>query len=200
MIGFFAHHIYYDESKAISQNCRQLQYAIALNDIHNFWLPIKKYRSLFRDEYWKFKLSVDDVEIDRATVIGNYLQQNIGFKERIESRTTIDEWKDKNFPETVSENIKILDDYLTLCEKNKIVPVMCLPPMTEGYKKHFSRKKLDEFYCLVQDALNKHNTAKFFDGWQLEGFSDADFLNVDHANISGATKFSTAVNNFIEQL
>ena len=37
---------------------------------------------------------------------------------RVYARKRIDIWRpQKSYPETVKENVKILDDYLTLCEK-----------------------------------------------------------------------------------
>lgn len=89
---------------------------------------------------------------------------------------------------------------MTLCEENNIRPIMFLPPMTEGYMKYFSRQKLDEFYYLVEQACRKHSSAIFIDGWRLQGFTDEDFLDVDHMNIRGAAKFSAFLNDFIESL
>ena len=173
---------------------------MTLKDLHNFWLPVEKYRSLFREEYLNLKIPIDDIEIDSATPLGGYSMQNLNWQRRIDSRKRIDVWKDRSFPETRAENVKIFDDYLTLCEKNKILPIMFLPPMTEGYKKYFNKQKLDEFFSVVQDALQKHKTAKFFNGWALQGFIDTDFLDVDHLNLQGAEKFSVALNDFIEKI
>ena len=122
----------------------------------------------------------------------------MSYKERIDSRRLIDGWKDKNYPETVKENVQILDDYLALCEKNNVCPIMFLPPFTEGYKKYFSKQKLDEFYCLVRDAQKKHPSAKFLDGWKLPGFSDGYFHDAAHLNIAGAKRFSEIFSRIIE--
>ena len=126
--------------------------------------------------------------------------QHMSFYSRFNARERIDVWKDRDFPETFKENVKILDDYLTLCEDTNVRPIMFLPPMTYGYMKYFSRKKLDEFYYLVREAQKKHSSAVFFDGWKLPFFPDNDFFDVDHMNIQGAAKFSTILNDFIEGL
>ena len=121
-------------------------------------------------------------------------------KNRLEARNEINAWAEKHYPETCAENIKILDDYLTLCEENNIRPIMFLPPMTEGYKKHFNKQIIDEFYYLVRQACKKHPLAIFIDGWKLPGMTDADFFDTSHMNITGAAKFSTFLNDFIENL
>lgn len=200
LIGLQAYFLHYDQSKSAKTTGGLLAYTIALNDVHNFWLPLEKYRSLFREDYLNFKLPIDDIEIDAVLPLGPHSRERMGYDMQIGARKRIDIWKDRNFPETRAENLKILDDYLTLCEENNIVPIIFLPPSTEGYKKHFSKQKLEECLAAVHDALHKHKTAKFLNGWQLQGLSDlTDFIDIDHLNINGATKFSYFFNDFIEQ-
>lgn len=198
LIGFFPQHLHYDESKTIAQNGRLLQYVIAFNDVHNFWLSIEKYKSLLNPEYLKFKLPLEN-EMDRITPLDTEVKY-ISLNGRLLSRERIDVWQNKSYPDTVKENVKILDDYLTLCEENNVRPIIFTAPMTYGYMKYFSKKKLDEFQYVIGNALKKHSTAVFFDGWKLQGVSDYDFFDVDHMNIQGAAKFSTILNDFIENL
>ena len=119
---------------------------------------------------------------------------------RVNARKRIDVWKDRSYPSTVKENFQIFDDYLTLCEKNNIRPIMFNPPLTEGYMRYFDRQKLDEFYYLVSELQKKHPKAVFCDGWKFEGFSDDYFVDVDHMNLNYAAKFSEILNGVIEQL
>ena len=200
LIGLQPYFLHFDESKSLNPIAYLTAYAIALKDLHNFWLPAEKYRSLFRQEYLDYKMSIDDIEIDEVSVLGDYSKQHMNLDSRIDARKRIDVWKNRNFPDTREENVKILDDYLTLCEENKIVPIIFLPPTTEGYKKYFSKQKLEEYHFVIRDALAKHKIAKFVDGWQLQGLSDADFMDVVHLNYNGAVKFSYALNDVIEKL
>ncbi len=199
LIGLAPYSFHYDQSKSYSLAWRLPHYFIAMNDLHNFWMSEDKYRGLFSQEYLSFKIPLENFDPNNANLEKSPFHL-ISLQHRVDARDRIDVWKDKSFPETCKENIKILDDYLTLCEKNKVMAVMFLPPMTEGYVKHFSRQKLDEFHYLIREARKKHSTAVFFDGWKLEGFSDKDFYDVDHLNIQGAAKFSAIFNNVIEQL
>lgn len=170
----------------------------AFNDLHNFWMPLEEYRKIFRPEYLNYKMPLSADMYNDAGVEGTV--KHIERKERINARKGVDGWKNKSYPETVKENVKILDDYLTLCEKNKVRPIMFLPPLSDVYKKHFNRKILDEFYYLIREAQKKHPSAAFLDGWKLQGFSDDDFMDIGHMNLQGAAKFSTMLNNAIESL
>ena len=177
---------------------RVLQYLIALNDVHNFWLSADKYRTLLREEFLSAKLSFDNFLINNV-----FLENRDGlmdFRHRIGIYKVVEPWRDKNYPETRAENIAILDSYLTLCEKYQVRPLMFLPPLGERYMKLFSKQKLDEFYYLVCEAQKKHPAAVFFDAWKLNDFSDADFVDESHLNSKGAAKFSSMLNSIILQL
>ena len=198
MIGLAPYSFNFDESRTYGENFRLLQYVIAFDDVHNFWLPVDQYKNLFRQEYLNIRLPLDS-QIDCITPLSKNVRY-IEFGSRITARERIDKWRDRNFPETKSENIRILDEYLTLCEKNNVRPVIFMVPLTEGYIKHFSKQKLEECHYLILDAQRKHPSAVFFDGWKLPVFPDIDFFDTDHLNINGAAKFSAILNGVIEEL
>lgn len=195
LIGLAPYSFHYDLSKTFGYRYIPLQYLIAFNDLHNFFVPVDFYKKFIRAEYLLMKLPLEP--FDYGAVPWN---KKMDPQARLNARDIIDGWADKNYPDTRDENIKILDDYLTLCGRNRIRPIMFLPPMTEGYIKHFSKQKLDEFHYLVGQACKKHPYAVFIDGWKLQGFTDADFRDIDHMNVYGAAKFSTFLNSVIEQL
>lgn len=199
LIGLAPYSFSYDLSKGYLENFRLLRHFIALNDLHNFWMSNDEYASLFNKNFLSFQPPPVEINI-YARSLENTPISHMNYKHRLDSRERIDTWTKKNYPETRAENIKILNDYLTLCEQNNIRPIMFLPPMTEGYKKFFSRQRLDEFYYLVGQACKKHPSAIFIDGWKLQGLTDADFRDVDHLNIMGAARFSAFLNSIIEQL
>ena len=199
LIGLAPYSFHYDLSRTFNNSFLMTRYFIVFEDLHNFYVPTEDYRNFFRKEYFSVQMPLEPFDINNPF----YAKTNVlsmTHESRLKARENIDTWTKKNYPETRDENIKILDDYLTLCEENNIRPIMFLPPMTEGYKKHFSRQKLDEFYYLVKEACKRHSSAVFLDGWKLQGFTDADFYDVDHMNIQGAAKFSAYLNGFIEYL
>ena len=198
LIGLNAPSFHYDESKSSTLTLGLLQYFIAFGDVHNFWLPADKYKSLLKEDFLNFKLGFENFDVNN--IYYEKMKGNMNFLTRMEEREQADAWNDKNYPETREENIKILDDYLTLCEENNVTPIIFLPPMPEGYKKHFSEQMLDEFHYLVNEAIKKHPGAKFFDGWQLPGFTDEFFADSIHLNVRGAAKFSAIFNDVIRKL
>lgn len=201
LIGLAPYSFNFDLTKSFELNFQLLQFFIAYDDVHNLWIPKDSYRKLFNENYLNVRIPLGNNKINSVSGLNlNKPVRYMNYKERITSRKLIDGWKNKDFPETKKENSKILDGYLTLCEKNNVRPIMFLPPFTEGYKKYFSRQKLDEFYYLIREAQKKHSSAIFFDGWKLPGFSDEHFHDAAHLNIQGAAKFSTILNNVIEQL
>ena len=163
-------------------------------------MPIEKYLEIFNEEYLNIKLPIETSEINCITPINENEIKTINPSARLGWRDRIDKWADRNFTETRTQNIKLLDDYLTLCENNGIRPIIFIPPFTQAYMKNFSREKLDEFYYLVKEIMKKHSSAIFIDGWELNVFSDEDFFDVDHMNVKGAVKLSAILNNIIEQI
>ncbi|MBR3747104.1 MAG: hypothetical protein IKN27_09120 [Selenomonadaceae bacterium] len=199
LIGLAPYSFHYDQSKFCSGSFRLLQYAMAFRDLHNFFMSVEDYCKIFREEYLSFKLPLIE-QFDVTGVHSDNILRLMTFNQKLGARERIDKWANRNYPETRDENVQILDGYLTLCEQNRIRPIMFLPPVTEGYKKHFIKPMLDEFYYFVRQACKKHPSAIFIDSWKLQGLSDADFWDVDHLNIQGAAKFSIFLNDFIERL
>ena len=189
---------HYDLSKAFGVISQLFSYYIAFKDLHNFWLSEEKIPSIFKKEFLSFRLPAQVADINNVYGEKTALRF-MGWEQRIHAYNVIDSWANKNYPETRNENVKILDEYLTLCEKNNVRPIMFLPPMTDVYKKYFNKKIFDEFYYLVREAQKKHPTAAFLDGWKLQGFYDRDFYDAAHLNIQGAAKFSTILNDAIEK-
>ena len=173
-----------------------LHYLIAFNDLHNFHIPADVYRKFLREEYFATRLPLEPFDVNNPF----YSKQPLQFMTRekqLKARESINAWANKNYPETFVENVKILDEYLTLCEENNIRPIMFLVPMPEGYIKHFNRRIIDGLYYAVKQACRKHSSAIFLDGWKLQGFTDRDFYDYGHMNIAGAAKFSVFLNEFI---
>lgn len=199
LIGMAPYFFHSDLSMTYSESFRLLHYAIALKDLNNFWLPYEKYCNLFNENYLSYKLPLNDFDINNIMLLKTPLRF-MDFKSRMGARERTEPWKNKNYPDTLKEYVKIFDDYLSLCRKNKVRPIMLLFPVSKCYLKYFSKKILAEFHHFVNEAVKKYPEAVFIDGWQVQGFDDSDFIDVDHMNIKGAAKFSALLNNVILQL
>ena len=199
LIGLAPYSFHLDMSKSYALIWRMLPYFIAFKDLHNFWLSPEVYKSLFNKNYLSLTPSTDNFDINNVNLEKSSSLRFINQKVRLDARKKIDVWKNRNFPATRNENIKILEDYLSLCQSCNVRPIMFLPPMTEGVIKCFSKQKIDEFYFILREVQEKY-PAVFIDGRKLKGFDDSDFYDVDHLSIKGAAKFSAMLNNVIEQI
>jgi len=185
-------------SKAYSENHHILDYTIALNDSHNFWLPLEKYKNLFNANFLAYKLPLENFDINNVMLEKTQLRF-MNFASRLSARERTETWKEKYYPKTREEYLKIFDAYLELCKKNNVRPIICTFPVSECYKKYFSKKIIAEFNHDIDEALKKY-PAVFLDAWNIQSFDDSDFYDVDHLNIKGAAKFSTILNGVIEQI
>ncbi len=161
--------------------------------MHNFHVPVEIYKKFLREEWLTKKPSIQNVNIN------GYKTQRVIAQETIKNGAT-STGNGFYHPETRDENIKILDDYLTLCEENNIRPVMFRVRTSDKYIKNYNKKLLEEFDIIVEQACQKHPSASFLDGWKWNDVTYDDFYDHEHLNINGAAKFSTYLNNFIEQL
>lgn len=200
LIGLAPYSFHYDLSKSANNQFLMLQHFIAFKDLHNFYLPAEVYKNFFHKDYLANKLLLNSMDINNPYFAKFDEVRHISPQARLEARDIIDTWSEKVFPETCEENIGILDEYLMLCEENNIRPIVFLTPMTEAYIKYYNSQRLEEFYSLVEQIINRHHSAIFIDGWRVKFLSDADFYDVEHLNIEGAAKFSSFLNEIVEYL
>ncbi len=199
LIELAPYKFHYDLSKSSNLQFLMPHYFIAFNDLHNFYMPAELYRKFFREEFLSSKVSLESFDLNNPF----YMKKPLCFmtpQTKFEIVKKGDGGGGKDFPETRDENIKILDDYLTLCEENFIRPIIFLQPMSTGYMKNYSKRRMDEFRYLVNQACKKHSAAIFVDGWKIGVFKDEDFYDYGHMNILGAAKFSAFLNKIIESL
>ena len=199
LIGLSAYIFHYDHSKGRKHQFLLLQYLIAFDDLHSFRVPVDVFKKFFNEKYLTAKVSTETMDLNNP-FDAKFPMQSMKPQAQLDVRAKTGDWLERSYPATRDENVKILDDYLTLCEEHHIRPIMFLPPTTEGYKKHFSRQKLDEFHYLVEQAQKKHPSAIFLDGWKLKGLTNGDFYDYGHLNLQGAAKFSAFLNKFIESI
>ena len=176
-----------------------LQNYIAFKDLHNFHVSAEVYEQFFRRGYLSRRQIPKVYDINDPHFFKGR-QRSSTPQDQLAARKRIDTWSDREFPETRAENVKILDDYLTLCESHNIRPIMFLPPMAEGYVRYYDRQRLAEFYYFVKEAKKKHPSSVFIDGWKFKSLKDTDFIDVDHLSTQGARKFSLFLSKIMENL
>ena len=199
LIGLAAYSFHYDLSKSANLQFLMLHYLIAFNDLHNFPMPVELYRKFLSEEYLSLKMPLESFDLNNPF----HTKQPLCFmtpQAKFSILQKNDGGKGKDFQETRDENIKILDEYLTLCEENSIFPIIFLMPLSQGYMKYYNKWRLDELRYLVEKACIKHSSAIFVDAWRIDVFTDEDFYDYGHMNLLGAAKFSAFLNRVIESL
>lgn len=196
-LGHFGFH--WDLSKVYTVSHNILDYTVALNDLHNFYLPSEQYKSLFNEKFLSYKLPLEDLDINNLMLEKNSANA-MDFTAHLKEREIIEIWKTIYFPKTREENLKVFDDYLALCTEKNVRPIICTSPVSECYLKYFSKKMISEFHSDMDEFLKKYPEAVFLEGADMKGFDDSDFYEVNHLNLKGAAKFSEILNGVIEQM
>lgn len=195
MVGIAPYSLHYDLSKCVRESAFLSKYFFSLNDLHNYWIDYETVKNFLRPEFLKSMQ-------DRAAVYEfNYElpTSTMSLENAIDAMNEIESWSRKNYPATVEENKKVLEDYLTLLEKCNIQPILFLPPMYKEYEENFSREKINELFAYLNELYRKHDFI-FVNGWAMNGFEDQDFRDINHLNINGAKKFSAKINEIVMQL
>jgi len=95
----------------------------------------------------------------------------------------------KNYPETVKENIKIFRNYLELLRVYEVKPIVVVFPASKYYTKYFSKKIEEECYSIIDKFKNEYEF-QYLDYFRSNLFKDEDFRDVSHLNKKGAEKFT----------
>lgn len=194
LIGLCPYSFHYELGRILRYRALFLPYFTAFNDLHNFPISADVYKDFFREDYLAKEVPAEPLNVNNP-----YIRPTSKILPEKSITAKLNTWN-KQYPETRDENIKILDDYLTLCEENNIRPIMFLAPNSENYMGSFNKEILEEFRDLVGQACQKHTAACFIDGYKLNLLTYADFFDNGHMNIHGAAKFSSYLNDFIEKL
>lgn len=194
-MGLNHYQFHYDLSRTNFVRNLILPYFIALNDLHNLPVPAEVYRGFFREDWLTKKLPLNMFDPNNFTY--HWID---GMDQKAIDATPMNLWTGRYYPETRDEYIKILDDCLMFCESNNIRPIIIRTPVTEKFITMCDKRLADEFSVFIEHTLQKHPYALFVDGWKLKDFTFADFKDHVHMNRTGAAKFSTYLNEYIEKL
>ena len=197
LINLAPYSFHYDLSQSTNLQFLMLHYFTAFGDLHNFHVTVDEYRKFLREKYLMMRLPLEPFDLNDPFCMKSPLRFMTP-KTKLRALKKRKKVGMKNYPATRDENVKILDEYLTLCEQNNIRPIIILTPMSELYMKHYPKKNISEFRFLVDRACRKHSSAIFIDGWEIDNLmTDRDFYDYGHMNIAGAAKFNMFLNEFI---
>ncbi|HBT63162.1 MAG TPA: hypothetical protein DEB10_00680 [Ruminococcaceae bacterium] len=105
----------------------------------------------------------------------------------------------KDYPDTVRNNTRILRKYLSLLKSKNIIPVIVVCPTSSHYSGHFSQRLKDEFYSII-NSLKSEFDLFILDYFDCIEFFDRDFYDCSHLNQAGAQKFSKMLNKRLKEI
>ena len=192
LINLHPYSFHYDLSQT-KDKFLVLAYALLLKDTHNYWISYTDMEKIFKQEF--LMIQPDFTNMNIHDMNGNKMKMNHPMQvvDVLKGRARAEEWRTRRYPETVRENKKILLQYIRLCQKNKVEPLLCVLPCTALYRKYFSPQMLDEFYYIV-GTIQRETGVKFFDYYAAEGFSYQEYRDCDHLNLSGSLKMTEIMN------
>jgi hypothetical protein len=103
----------------------------------------------------------------------------------------------KNYPNTVQENVKILQEYLSMLKERKIKPIIVVFPASKYYTNYFSNTIEEEFLSIIGKMKSEYDF-QYIDYFRSELFDNEDFRDVSHLNTKGGEKFTKILNEIIE--
>jgi hypothetical protein len=102
----------------------------------------------------------------------------------------------KDYPETVKENKKILTKYLEFIKQHSIKPIIVICPTTKLYQSFAPKRFKEEFYEIIDELKNNYDF-QILDYFNSNEFEDNDFYDPSHINNKGAKKLSLLLNKDI---
>ncbi|TYS63754.1 glycosyltransferase [Bacillus infantis] len=206
IIGIGYYSFEYDLSLSSHQN-RVLMYYPFISKLHNFegnrellqeYVELKNLMSLLFK--YDFRTRIFNAVKDLSEENWNKLISGKLTYEKIEhGRDLVIRDCNKNYPETVIENIKIITEYIEFLLENNITPILLVCPTTKYYHKNFSNRIKNEFKDII-DNLTKTYNIELLDYFDSTAFSEEDFYDVSHLNKKGAKKLTSILNQEISRI
>lgn len=211
ILGLSYYSFQYDLSKTQSSfgKFRSNIYFPFYNTMHNYSERIESIQfyeefkknggEIFLDNYERiiYEMTRSNVECNWHKMINSTFNSEKLTKEEADYEINeITNNGNKNYPMTVLENREIFKKYLDLLKANNIKPFIVICPVTNFYRKYFSKTIRKEFYGIIEN-FKKEYKFEVFDFYESKEFSDEDFYNPSHLNITGAEKFTKMINDLI---
>ncbi|MDD7794389.1 nucleoside-diphosphate sugar epimerase/dehydratase [Clostridium sp. 'White wine YQ'] len=201
IIGMSYYSFEYDLSKS-SLKDRVYKYYPFFRESRNHTVPQE-----IIDNYVKFEQASSEIfKKDYNSTFYNLLKainesswnnnvSNVMNKEKIEKdKTVIERDCNKDYPETVVENTKILREYILLLKSKKIKPIIVICPTSKVYYTNFS-ERIKEEYKSIMNKMKDEFDVEILDYFDSTDFLDEDFYHISHLNKNGAIKFTKLLND-----
>lgn len=193
LIGLTPYSLRYDNLKAFTVSTKNLQYIWVLKNSQDDSRQGQLLQYFINDD---FKKSFLETTAEQADL--NYEKIKIGLNKEFSANALVT-WEDeldnltkKYFPDTVKQNVQILEEYIKLCLRNGAKPVGVVLPFAKMMHDNYSEELLTSFR-LVISQLQKIYDFKFIDMFDLP-LDYSHFWNMSHLNWKGSIAASNVLN------
>lgn len=175
-------HNYFNSKDAINEyECFEREFNFILRD--DYVLSIFQYFEKSFNSSWNDML---ESEFDLKNLSEEIKSREIYLAQR---------W-DQKYLDTVQENIEIFNTMLNYLKDNNIKIIVATNPVTDFYKKYFSKNCRQEFLNIIC-MFQKEFEFTFIDGYNIDCFENRDFYDASHLNRKGASKFTKILNEYL---
>lgn len=172
----------YDLSKSKNEARLLHRYIENIGTLHNY--QNKKGMKILH-EIHKQIYAIDDFN---KIYMNNFIKMT-SEGDRINQRELAVKHSSNNFPETVIENEKLLEDYLVMLYKNNVKPIVVVCPTSKVYNEYYSSDSRERFYKSIYKLKSKYHF-QILDYFYSDKFSINDYFDGSHLNKNGAKKFA----------
>lgn len=188
LIGLAPYSFEYDSSRAFSSSFYPLYYYPFFRDFQDSYIG----RELIKNS------DAMKADLNRMFIKNTYLNNCFSMDMVLGAQNEADSLNNKNYPETVSENIDLLHSYICLLQKHNIVPVFCIFPFSKVLRKFYEKEKI---YCFrnIIETFKKQYTIEVIDLWDID-IENKYFYNLSHLNKDGSIVVSQMIYEKINHL
>ena len=189
----------YDGQKSFAVHPRNLQYLLAFKDMEPETEHDKILLDLINDSIRRIWSTASEKDANP-----NCMEKKIAFNKDIpfqwlaNYQTIIDGHNKPFYPDTVEQNIKILEDYIKLCLDNGAKPIGVLFPYSPIIRRNYPRDMLNHFRQTI-GMLERAYDFKMIDLFDLPVGYDC-FYDMTHLNLKGSATVSTVLNERLHEL
>jgi hypothetical protein len=155
--------------------------------------PQKKWLDLLCDAEYPAHLDILDGEILKNNILGVENEN-----QRILAQHIINVVANKDYPDTVIDNKKILMAYIDLCKRRNIVPIAVIMPFCSLWQELWPSNRLKEFYDIFETYIKNEDLA-CIDYFNMR-LPNSLFANMDHLNHQGARIVTQMLRQDVERV
>lgn len=201
LIGLAPYSFDYDSSLAFSSSFYPLYYYPIFRDFKDSYMGKDLMKNLLNDQMYDHLMQNSDAmkaDLNRMFIKNSYMNASFSRDMALSVENEAESLNNKNYPETVSENINLLHRYVRLLKEYNITPVFCILPFSKLLRKFYEKEKISCFRNIIKKFKEQY-AIEVIDFWDAD-IENKYFYNLSHLNKDGSTLISKMIYERINHL